>query len=544
MSSLIEENRLDEIGLIVIDELHMIGDGTSRGAILESLIVKVKLAKRQQMTNRLRLIGMSATLSNFKDISRFLAAEIVERDFRPVELVQYVKLDDKLFRYTDDASEDGLFEAIRTIPSSHRTNDPENLKALVEEVLPQDPTLIFAPTKVGCENIASMLSEVLNKKLYNHNRERKIALLNDLCLVNSGQLCPIMKKSIPFGIAYHHSGLTSDERELIESAFLDSTISCIICTSTLAAGINLPAQRVIIRSPFTGREFLTASMYRQMCGRAGRAGMCNKAGESILIINKNELVRCRDLFKPLQNVCHSSFAKESIKSVSYLILVLIHLKLVVDIEQTKKAVADETLFGIQSGPEDDFRKMVDESFMFLQKSKLIRFDESGAFSITAMGRAAVNSLFDLDKCERIYDELLVAQNGLNLNTNLHLIYICTFGYSESDLPYVIDRQSFFDLYLDLNDAEMKSSDAIGINGGVMMNYNKSGRDTIMIKRFHLTMIIYYLWEYKIEMSAVARKYVFNVALNFSLHFVFVQIDDNFSCFRLLSFVAQIQNASR
>ena len=144
-------------------------------------------------------------------------------------------------------------------------------------------------------------------------------------------MCPVLRRCVEHGVAYHHGGLLGGERRLVEEAFTDGVLTLLTCTSTLAAGINLPArrlyppmlivyfllfqktnfqnycfyvcprfyfpnyssQRVIIRAPMIGCKAMTHSQYKQMIGRAGRAGF-HTHGESFLLVDsKNKhLVGC------------------------------------------------------------------------------------------------------------------------------------------------------------------------------------------------------------------------------------------------------------
>lgn len=206
--SLFENNRLNEIGLVVVDELHMIGDA-QRGPVLEILLAKIIFLQHIPI----QIVGMSATISNLHEIAKFLYADIYTRDFRPIELVEKVKIDDEIFLVSPTAeSRSETLKLKHCLPKDKFTDDknkrdPDQIGILVYEVVcKQSSCLIFCATKKNCESVATLLSDVLPKAMLEDRRQGRAMLIETIKGDANGAICSVLSKTIPFGVAYHHSG--------------------------------------------------------------------------------------------------------------------------------------------------------------------------------------------------------------------------------------------------------------------------------------------------------------------------------------------------
>ncbi|NWW44873.1 HELQ Helicase, partial [Pedionomus torquatus] len=499
VNSLIETERIDNLGLVVVDELHMLGEGT-RGATLE-----ITLAKILYTSKNTQIIGMSATLNNVGDLQKFLQAEYYVNNFRPVELKEYVKIRDTIYAVNSKTENGFTFSRLLNFKYSSNLEkaDPDHIIALVTEVIPKYSCLIFCPTKKNCESVASMVCKYLKKEFKAHKEKEKQDLIKNLKSIGNGSVCPVLMQTIPFGIAYHHSGLTNDERKSIEEAYSTGVLCLLACTATLAAGVNLPARRVILRAPYVASDFLKKNQYKQMIGRAGRAGI-DSAGESILIVQEKDKHLVQGLVNsPLEN-CYSNLLLELNKGMQSLLLSLVGLKIAVTHEEVANFMYS-TLLGVQQhllSEEKSLSELIKDGLENLMEKGLLKGrisekDHSSkcTLTITPLGKATYKGSIDLAYCNLLYRDLKKGLEGLILESNLHLLYLTTpYDMTSNIRP---DWMIYLRQFNQLSAAEQKVVDIVGVPESFITK-KASGQairknvDSAVVNRLYLSFVLYTL----------------------------------------------------
>lgn len=154
--------------------------------------------------------------------------------------------------------------------------------------------LVFNNSKRSSESTAEKIAEHI-KKVENKEILEELAKKILSSVSTPTKQCKKLSEIVEKGIAFHHSGLLPKQRDIIEKAFKEGYIKVISSTPTLAAGLNLPAYKVIIKDykRYSSRGFADIPVleYHQMSGRAGRPGK-EDIGKTVLCVkSESELER-------------------------------------------------------------------------------------------------------------------------------------------------------------------------------------------------------------------------------------------------------------
>ncbi|WP_435095043.1 DEAD/DEAH box helicase [Halorubrum sp. N11] len=266
---------VDDLACVAVDEVHLLG-AQRRGPTLE-----VTLATLRRRNPELQVVALSATVDNPEAIAEWLDATLVESEWRPVDLRTGVAVDgdvtfDDETAVTVDAGDD----------AEETPDDTEATAALVADAVDGGgQCLAFVRSRREAAALAERLADDgLAERL---GVESAAAAASDEAADVDGtatgrQLADCLRS----GVAFHHAGLRAGHRAVVEEAFRDRELACICATPTLAAGVNVPARRVVVRDQkrYAGSamEWLPTLEVHQMCGRAGRPGL-DPYGEAVLV---------------------------------------------------------------------------------------------------------------------------------------------------------------------------------------------------------------------------------------------------------------------
>ncbi|ELW67555.1 DNA polymerase theta [Tupaia chinensis] len=519
INRLIEENKMDLLGMVVVDELHMLGD-SHRGYLLELLLTKIcyitqKSASCQAdlvspLFNGVQIVGMSATLPNLDLIASWLNAELYHTDFRPVPLLETVKIGNSIY--------DSSMKLVREFqPMLQVKGDEDHIVSLCyETICDNHSVLLFCPSKKWCEKLADTIA----REFYNlhHQAEGLVKppefppvtlepkglqeVMDQLKHLPSG-LDSVLQKTVPWGVAFHHAGLTFEERDIIEGAFRQGLIRVLAATSTLSSGVNLPARRVIIRTPiFSGRP-LDVLTYKQMVGRAGRKGV-DTVGESILVCKISEKSKGTALLQgSLKPVCSCLRRHEGEEVTACMIRAILEIIVggVASTPQDMQNYASCTFLAasMKEGQQEIERNQnsvqlgaIEACVMWLLENEFIQVAEVGdgtegkVYHPTHLGSATLSSSLSPTDTLDIFADLQRAMKGFVLENDLHIVYLITPMFEDWT---TIDWYRFFCLWEKLPISMKRVAELVGVEEGFLARCVK-GKVVARTERQHRQMAIH------------------------------------------------------
>ena len=262
---------LRRVAVVVADEFHLVND-SHRGPTME-----INLARIRHLLPEAQIITLSATVGNSQDLADWLESELIVSNWRPVSLeyatLAELDLEPRAIQQSELSTSANLSPP-RTLegPKSHVA-----WAALSDVYEREGQLLVFVAARRSAQSEAKKLGQRMHKYLSKHDPEALNALkeLSEKLSRNSNSaMGDTLAECVKGGVAFHHAGLRHAQRTEIENAFKNRILYCLCATPTLAAGVNLPARRVLVRDLKRFEDgmsrLLPVMEVRQMLGRAGR----------------------------------------------------------------------------------------------------------------------------------------------------------------------------------------------------------------------------------------------------------------------------------
>ncbi|XP_068402754.1 DNA polymerase theta isoform X2 [Eschrichtius robustus] len=535
---------MDLLGMVVVDELHMLGD-SPRGYLLELLLTKISYITQKSascqaylaspLSNAVQIVGMSATLPNLELVASWLNAELYHTDFRPVPLLESVKIGNSIY--------DSSLKPVREFqPMLQVKGDEDHVVSLCYETIRDNHSvLLFCPSKKWCEKLADIIAHafyslhhqaeglVRSSELPPVILEQKglLEVMDQLKRLPSG-LDSVLQKTVPWGVAFHHAGLTFEERDILEGAFRQGQIRVLAATSTLSSGVNLPARRVIIRTPiFSGRP-LDILTYKQMVGRAGRKGV-DTVGESILVCKNSEkskgIALLQGSLKPVRSCLQRQEGEEVTSSMIRAILEII-VGGVASTSQDIQTYASCTFLaasmkegkqGIQKNKDSVQLGAIEACVMWLLENEFIQITEASdgtegsVYHPTHLGSATLSSSLSPVDTLDIFADLQRAMKGFVLENDLHIVYLVTPVFEDWT---TIDWYRFLCLWEKLPASMKRVAELVGVEEGflarcvkgkVVARTEKQHRQMAIHKRFFTSLVLLDLIS-EVPLKEINQKY--------------------------------------
>lgn len=432
---------LEQVGTIIVDEVQMIADD-SRGANLEFILTLLRM--RRKLGVEPQLVALSAVIGDTNGLERWLGARLLRRDERPVPLDEGLLRANGSFRFIDADGNEQVTGPVVRPEYSGKNSSQDLIKPLVRKLVSEGKqAIVFRETKGEARGCASYLADAL--RLPPAQAALGALPVNDPSLASA-----TLRDTLKHGVAFHVSDLDREERFVIEKHFRtpETPLRVIAATTTLAMGVNTPAEAVIIAGlEHPGNKPYSVAEYKNMVGRAGRLGYADRGTSYLIAMTPNDEHHFWNTYvKGIPEDVRSRFVDESTDPRTLILRVLAAAQ-----RASIKGIPGEEIIEFLEGSFGAFQKKqeaanwnwsresINESLRVLASHRLVDMTQERQCHLTELGRFTGESGIQVESVIRMVD----AFSGVNAESinDPTLIAVAQLTVEVDELLFPLNKKS-------------------------------------------------------------------------------------------------------